>query len=82
MNGSKTTRQRHIRQAIAIQTAISHRWHRTTPWNWQRKHLQWFLSQKLNERTAETRYYYKLTIQLIELRMGKSFQLTPQHSRQ
>ncbi len=42
LTGSHTTRQRHLRQAKAIQTAIAERWQRDNPWTWQRKHLAWF----------------------------------------
>lgn len=77
LTGSRSTCQRHIRQANAIQIAISQRWKRATPWNWQRKHLQWFLVHELNQRASGTRYYYGLTIQLIELRLRKSFRLKP-----
>jgi len=38
LTGSHTTRQRHLRQAKAIQTAIAERWQRDNPWTWQRKH--------------------------------------------
>jgi hypothetical protein len=39
LTGAHTSRERHIRQAKAIQTAISERWSRDNPWTWQRKHL-------------------------------------------
>jgi len=58
MSGSQTTRQRHLRQAKAIQAAIAVRWHRDNPWTWRRKHLVWFLSQYVNQRAESTRYYY------------------------
>jgi uncharacterized membrane protein len=32
LTGSHTTCQRHLRQAKAIQAAISNRWHRDNPW--------------------------------------------------
>ncbi|QDV93240.1 hypothetical protein FFH90_002495 [Pseudomonas sp. ATCC 43928] len=73
LTGSHTTRQRHLRQANAIQTAIADRWHRDNPWTWQRKHLAWFLNQHLNQRAESTRYYYLLTICLLTLRLAKSW---------
>jgi len=72
LTGSHTTRQRHTHQAKIIQTAIAERWHRDNPWTWQRKHLAWFLSHHLKARSESTRYYYLLTISLINLRTGKS----------
>ncbi|MCL6309938.1 hypothetical protein QQL38_25425 [Pseudomonas syringae] len=73
LTGASATRERHIRQAIAIQTAISRRRHGDNPWTWQRKHLAWFLSHQLAARSESTRYYYRLTIGLISLRTGKSW---------
>lgn len=74
VTGSHTTRQRHIRQAKAIQVAISNRWHRDNPWTWQRKHLVWFLNQHVNRQAESTRYYYLLTMYLLILRLGRSWQ--------
>lgn len=71
LTGSHTTRQRHRRQAKVIQAAIANRWHRNSPWTWQRKHLDWFLNQHLNQHAESTRYYYLLTINMIALRLGK-----------
>lgn len=34
LTGSHSTRQRHLRQAKAIQAAISNRWHIDNPWIW------------------------------------------------
>jgi hypothetical protein len=73
LTGSYTTRQRHLRQAKAIQSAIAERWLRGTPWTWQKKHLHWFLTHHLNLRSESTRYYYMLTIQRLTHRLGKSW---------
>ncbi|WP_228758962.1 hypothetical protein [Pseudomonas mucoides] len=74
LTGSHTTRQRHLRQAKAIQAAITNRWHRENPWAWQRKHLDWFLNHHVNQHAESTRYYYLLTVHLLTLRLGKSWQ--------
>lgn len=74
LTGSHTTRQRHLRQAKAIQTAIAERWHRDNPWSWRRKHLLWFLTRQVNQHAELTRYYYLLTTDLITLRLGKTWQ--------
>jgi len=74
LTGSHTTRQRHLRQAKAIQAAITNRWHRENPWAWQRKHLDWFLNHHVNQHSESTRYYYLLTVHLLTLRLGKSWQ--------
>lgn len=73
LTGAKTTRERHIRQAKAIQTAISDRWHRDSPWTWQNKHLLWLLNVELSSQAPWTRYYYKRTVQLIAERLKKSW---------
>jgi len=73
LKGANATRERHIRQAKAIQTAISKRWGRDNPWEWQQKHLIWFLSHCLEARSHSTRYYYLLTIRLIGQRTSRSW---------
>ncbi|MDU9040785.1 hypothetical protein ABVN18_29265 [Pseudomonas canadensis] len=73
LTGSHTTRQRHLRQAKAIQAAIADRWHRDNPWTWQQKHLDWFLNHHVNHRSKSTRYYYLLTVNFLIRRLGKSW---------
>ena len=75
LTGAHATRERHVRQAKAIQEAISKRWHRDNPWTWQRKHLSWFLTQHVSHRAKTTRHYYLLTARLIANRLGKPWQL-------
>jgi hypothetical protein len=72
--GSHTTRRRHLRQAKAIQVAISNRWHLDNPWTWRRKHLACFLNCHVNQHTESTRYYYLLTMHLLTLRLGRTWQ--------
>ena len=76
LSGSHSTRQRHIRQAKAIQNAIADRWHRDNPWMWQRKHLVWLLNHHLNGHAESSRYYFVLTIRLLTKRLGKSWQFS------
>lgn len=71
--GSHTTRQRHLRQAKIIQTQITERWQRETPWSWQRKHLAWFIEHRLDRRSKMTRYYYLLTVRLLVRRLQKTW---------
>ncbi|WP_323113540.1 hypothetical protein [Pseudomonas guariconensis] len=73
LTGSHATRQRHLRQAKIIQAQIAERWHRETPWSWQRKHLAWFLAHALERRSQETRHYYVLTMRLLIRRLEKSW---------
>lgn len=69
LKGSKSTRQRHLRQARIIQEAIQRRWHRDNPWTWQSKHVYWFLNQHLRNHSLATKYYYHLTALLIWKRL-------------
>nr|WP_244655851.1 MULTISPECIES: hypothetical protein [unclassified Pseudomonas] len=78
LTGAHTTRRRHLRQANAIQEAISDRWHRNKPWTWQQKHLAWFLSCHVGRHANSTNYYYRLTVNLIILRLGKPWQVNHQ----
>jgi len=71
LTGSHATRQRHLRQAKIIQMEIMGRWHRQTPWTWQKKHVDWFLEHRLKRRSAATRYYYLLTVRLLARRLQK-----------
>ncbi|WP_444757599.1 hypothetical protein [Pseudomonas sp. A014] len=73
LTGSHATRRRHVRQAKIIQAAIAERWQRDAPWGWQRKHLAWFLEHRLERCSAATRYYYSLTVQLLSLRLQKTW---------
>ncbi|MGH2432538.1 MAG: hypothetical protein ACOKSU_13320 [Pseudomonas sp.] len=73
LTGSHATRQRHLRQALAIQNKIALRWKRTTPWTWQRKHLIWFIEHCLARHDEATRYYYLLTIRLLARRLDTSW---------
>lgn len=70
LTGSKATQQRHLRQARIMQAAIQQRWQRDNPWTWQLKHVHWFFSEYLKDRSYATRYYYWLTALLIWKRLG------------
>ncbi|WP_416770629.1 hypothetical protein ACMGT0_27915 [Pseudomonas sp. RHF3.3-3] len=75
LTGSHATRQRHVRQAKIIQAEIAERWQRETPLRWQRKHLAWYLENRMSQRSNATRYYYLLTVRLLVRRLGKSWVL-------
>ncbi|WP_409310709.1 hypothetical protein [Pseudomonas putida] len=68
--GSKSTQQRHLRQARIMQAAIQRRWHRANPWSWKMKHIRWFFTQHLRSHSNASRYYYQLTVSLILKRTG------------
>lgn len=51
--GSHATRRRHVRQAKIIQATIAERWQRQNPWNWQRKHVVWFLENRLSDHSHQ-----------------------------
>lgn len=73
LTGSHATRQPHLRQAKLIQAEIAERWHREIPWAWQRKHVAWFLENRLGRRSEATQYYYLLTVRLLARRLEKSW---------
>ena len=77
LTGSHATRQRHLKQAKIIQADIAKRWQRETPWAWQRKHLAWFLENRMSHRSDATRYYYLLTVRLLARRLHKSWVFNP-----
>lgn len=71
LTGSHAARQRHLRQAKVIQAEIAVRWQLESPWTWQRKHMAWFLEHRLNQSSDATRYYYLLTVRLLNRRLEK-----------
>jgi hypothetical protein len=71
--GSQATRQRHVRHAKIIQAAITERWQRENPWTWKKKHVVWFLENRLSEHSEATRYYYVLTVRLLARRLETSW---------
>lgn len=73
LTGADATRKRHIRQAKTIQATILEHWNLDSPWRWQRKHLVWFLTYEIRDKSTGTQYYYRLTIKLMALRMGKTW---------
>lgn len=73
LTGSHATRQRQLRQARTIQNAIAQRWQLEIPWEWQQKHLIWFLKHCLAGRNEATRYYYLLTVRLLARRLRNSW---------
>jgi hypothetical protein len=70
LSGSKTTQQRHLRQARIMQAAIQQRWRLDSPWRWQAKHFRWFFTQHLKTHSNDTSYYYHLTARLIQKRLA------------
>lgn len=75
LTGSRSTQQRHLRQARIMQAAIQQRWQRDNPWTWQPKHVRWFLTQHLRDHSDATQYYYRLTALLVMKRLRKGREL-------
>lgn len=71
LSDSKTTRQRHIKQAQFIQITISQYWCKRSPWTWQEKHIRWLLTNRLKSKSPSTRYYHYLTAKIIWRRMNR-----------
>ncbi|POP73111.1 hypothetical protein [Pseudomonas syringae] len=71
--GSHARRQHYVRQAKIIQVAIAERWQRENPWAWQKKHVVWFLGNRLSEHSQATQYYYVLAVRLLARRLETSW---------
>lgn len=64
LTGSKTTKSKHQERALIISTAIYSRFG-VHVYQYQQKHLIWFLSEYVQHYSKGTRYNYFLTIQKI-----------------
>jgi hypothetical protein len=60
-----TVRQHLARSGYIAQT-IWRRWH-VGPYQWQLKHLRWYLVERTNEHASGTRYRHWLTVRLLIL---------------
>lgn len=69
--GSKTTLHGHIQRAERIAAAITERWQFHTPYQWQAKHLRWFLSQQTHGMSCTSRYDYWRTCRALASVLGK-----------
>ncbi len=58
-----TVRQ-HLARAQHIAATIWRRWH-VGPYQWQLKHLRWYLVERTNELAGGTRYRHWLTVRLL-----------------
>ncbi len=65
LNGvSSATKRRRIARAEAVGEGIWKRW-QLGPRRWRRKHVVWFLTHYLKDRTSSTQYQYWLTIRFL-----------------
>jgi hypothetical protein len=62
--------RRHIERAAAIAQVIYRRW-QTGPYQWQAKHIRWYLEHGTQELTPSTRYRHWLTIRLLMISLDK-----------
>jgi len=60
----------HIQRAERIAESIWRRW-QVGPYQWQVKHLRWFLIVQVREFTQGTRYRYWLTVRTLVYALGK-----------
>lgn len=56
----------HLQRAELIAEAIWRRW-QVGPYQWQVKHLRWYLTEKSKHLTPSTRYRHWLTVRLLVL---------------
>ena len=71
LTGSHETIKKHIERANKIATAIHKRFSKNV-YQFQVKHLRWFLNHYINCYVQGTKYNYWLTIKLIINFIGKS----------
>jgi len=73
MSGANATKKRHVHQAAIIQQEINKHWKECNPWRWKKKHLTWFINEKLKNHSNYTRYHYGLTMKLIIKRLERNW---------
>ena len=66
----RTTVRRHTERAAAIAEVIYRRW-QTGPYQWQVKHVRWYLEHGTQGLAPGTRYRHWLTIRLLMIALGK-----------
>ncbi len=69
--GSKRgTVRHHLVRAAYIGATIWRRWH-VGPFQWQVKHVHWYMTEKTKEYVSSTRYRHWLTVRLLILALDK-----------
>ncbi|MDH4259566.1 MAG: hypothetical protein OEW16_04605 [Gammaproteobacteria bacterium] len=69
--GSKRgTVRHHLERAAYIAATIWRRWH-VGPYQWQMKHLRWYLVEQTNDFASSTRYRHWLTVRLLIFSLDK-----------
>lgn len=66
----------HLQRAALIAETIWRR-RQVGPYQWQVKHLRWYLVEKINHLTPSTRYRYWLTVRLLILALSKEEEWLP-----
>lgn len=59
----------HLQRAELIAETIWRRWH-VGPYQWQAKHLRWYLTEKTKHLTPNTRYRHWLTVRSLVLTLS------------
>lgn len=69
--GSKRgTVRHHLARAVYIGATIWRRWH-AGPFQWQVKHVQWYMTEQTKEYVSSTRYRHWLTVRLLIFALDK-----------
>jgi hypothetical protein len=66
-----TTVREHVIRAERAAAVIWRRW-QVGPWQWQVKHLRWYLEHRTDGMKASTRYRHWLTIRALVYALGRS----------
>jgi hypothetical protein len=72
----KQTLNTHLERAERLGQTIWRHWQRG-PYQWQVKHVRWYLTRKLNDLTPATQYRYWLTVRAIVYALGKETDWLP-----
>ena len=72
----RTTVQAHLHRARAIAADVYRRW-QIGPYQWQVKHLRWYLEQRTNRFEPSARYRYWLTVRVLVIALDKDADWLP-----
>ena len=72
----RTTVERQLLRAGAIAADIYRRW-QLGPYQWQVKHLRWYLEHRTNRFEPSARYRYWLTVRVLAIALGRGADWLP-----
>lgn len=73
---AKQTLHTHLERADCVGQTIWRHWQRG-PYQWQVKHVRWYLTSQLTDLTPGTQYRYWLTVRALVFALGKETHWVP-----